>query len=103
MELTRWTATTGSNVNSRASVVLHTGADTWDASAEGNGALDALFRAVDRALPEVLDVSPRPVGYDVHALAEGPSAEGRVVVAVMAPEADEGIVDPGDWFSRVAE
>lgn len=90
VELTRWTVTTGSNVNSRAAVVLHTGAHTWDASAEGNGALDALFRAVDRALDEVLDGSPRLVAYDVHALAEGPSAEGRVEVTVMVPEAAEG-------------
>jgi len=90
IELTRWTVTTGSNVNSRAAVVLHTGVHTWDASAEGNGALDALFRAVDRALHEVLDGPPRLVAYDVHALAEGPDAEGRVVVAIAPPEAAEG-------------
>ena len=48
----------------------------WRASAEGNGAVDALFRAVDRALADVLTGHPRLIAYDVHAVAEGPDAEG---------------------------
>ena len=56
----------------------------WKASAEGNGAVDALFRAVDAALADVLGGHPRLLAYDVHALAEGPDAEGRVTVADRA-------------------
>ena len=43
-----------------------------------NGAIDALFRAVDEALTGVLTGHPRLLGYDVHALGDAPDAEGRV-------------------------
>ena len=46
---------------------------TGSASAEGNGAIDALYRAVDKALAEVLDGHPRLLAYDIHALGEGPT------------------------------
>ena len=46
--------TSGSNVNSRAAVVIHGAGHDWKASAEGNGAVDALFRAVDRRSSDVL-------------------------------------------------
>ena len=54
MRLERWTVTSGSNVNSRAAVVVRGAGHDWKASAEGNGPVDALYRAVDRALSEVL-------------------------------------------------
>ena len=50
LHLARWTVTSGSNVNSRGAVVIVSGDHQWEASAEGNGAIDALFRAVDEAL-----------------------------------------------------
>ena len=85
LHLTRWTVTSGSNVQSRGAVVIEAGDHHWRASAEGNGAVDALFKAVDAALSDVLQGHPRLVGYDVHALAEGPEAEGLVIVAVQPP------------------
>ena len=71
VHLTRWTVTSGSNVQSR-------------------GAVDALFKAVDGALADVLDGHPRLVGYDVHALAENSEAEGLVIVAIQPPAGAEG-------------
>ena len=88
LHLTRWTVTSGSNVQSRGAVVIEAGDHHWRASAEGNGAVDALFKAVDAALSDVLQGHPRLVGYDVHALAEGPEAEGLVIVAVQPPSGD---------------
>jgi 2-isopropylmalate synthase len=85
LHLTRWTVTSGSNSRSRGAVVIEAGEHHWRASAEGNGAVDALFKAVDAALREVLQGHPRLVGYDVHALAEGPEAEGLVIVGVQPP------------------
>jgi len=85
LHLSRWTVTSGSNSQSRGAVVIEAGEHHWRASAEGNGAVDALFKAVDSALREVLEGHPRLVGYDVHALAEGPEAEGLVIVAVQPP------------------
>jgi hypothetical protein len=85
IRLDRWTVTSGSNVNSRAAVVIHAGDHDWKASAEGNGAVDALFKAVDAALADVIEGHPLLIAYDVHALAEGPDAEGRVSVRIAPP------------------
>lgn len=90
LHLTRWTVTSGSNVQSRGAVVIEAGEHHWRASAEGNGAVDALLKAVDAALADVLDGHPRLVGYDVHALAEGPEAEGLVIVAIEPPAGGAG-------------
>ena len=85
LRLARWTVTSGSNVNSRAAVVLRAAHHDWQASAEGNGAVDALLRAVNLALEDVLGAVPLLLAYDVHALAEGPDAEGRVTVRIAPP------------------
>jgi 2-isopropylmalate synthase len=90
LHLARWTVTSGSNVQSRGAVVIEAGDHTWRASAEGNGAVDALFKAVDAALADVLEGHPRLVGYDVHALAENSEAEGLVIVAIEPPAGAEG-------------
>ena len=82
LHLSRWTVTSGSQVQSRGAVVISSGEHQWKASAEGNGAVDALYGAVDDALHEVLAGHPKLVGYDVHALAQGPDAEGIVIVAI---------------------
>jgi hypothetical protein len=88
LHLTRWTVTSGSNVQSRGAVVIEAGDHHWRGAAEGNGAVDALLKSVDAALADVLQGHPRLVGYDVHALAEGPEAEGLVIVAVQPPPGD---------------
>jgi 2-isopropylmalate synthase len=97
LHLARWTVTSGSNANSRGAVVIASGDHQWEASAEGNGAVDALFRAVDRALAEVLDGHPRLIAYDVHAVAEGPDAEGLVTVTIAPPSAAEGARGEGRY------
>jgi 2-isopropylmalate synthase len=95
LHLTRWTVTSGSNVQSRGAVVIEAGDHHWRASAEGNGAVDALLKAVDAALADVLQGRPRLVGYDVHALAEGPEAQGLVIVAVEPPAGATGARSSG--------
>ena len=85
LRLARWTVTSGSSVNSRAAVVLRAAHHDWQASAEGNGAVDALLRAVNLALADVLGGAPLLLAYDVHALAEGPDAEGHVTVRIAPP------------------
>jgi len=102
IQLARWTVTSGSNVNSRAAVVLHAGSHDWQASAEGNGAVDALFKAVDGALRDVLGGQPRLVAYDVHALAEGPDAEGRVTVQIAPPAVATGSRAGGRFTGEIA-
>ena len=86
LQLTRWTATSGSNVRSRGAVVIASGDHEWRASADGNGAIDALFRAVDTALDEVLAGHPRLLAFDIHALGEGTDTEGAVTVRIAPPD-----------------
>jgi LeuA allosteric (dimerisation) domain len=90
IRLARWTCSTGSNVQSRAAVVVQAGEHVWEAAAEGNGAVDALYEAVDRALAGVLSGHPRLVSYRVVSLGEGPDAQGRVEVEVAPPAGGEG-------------
>jgi len=99
--LARWTVTSGSNVNSRAAVVIRAGDHDWKASAEGSGAVDALYKAVDAALVDVLGGHPRLVAYDVHALAEGPEAEGKVTVKIAPPASAEGARGDGRFTGEV--
>lgn len=83
--LTRWTVTSGSNARSRGAVIMDAGDHHWRASAEGNGAIDALYRAVDKALAEILDGQPRLLAYDIHALGEGTDTIGAVSVRIAPP------------------
>jgi 2-isopropylmalate synthase len=85
LRLARWSCQMGSNVQSRGAVVIESGDHRWQATAKGTGPVDALFRAVDAALHEVLTGHPRLLSYDVHAVAEGPDSEGRVTVSIAPP------------------
>jgi 2-isopropylmalate synthase len=97
LRLVRWSASLGSNVQSRGSVVLQSGDHRWEGSAKGTGPVDALFRAVDSALRDVLGGHPRLVAYDVHALSEGFDAEGRVTVRIAPPEGAPGSRGSGSY------
>ena len=87
LHLARWTVTSGSNARSRGAVVIASGDHEWRASADGNGAIDALYRAVDEALTGVLAGHPRLLAYDIHALGEGTDTVGAVTVRIAPPEA----------------
>ena len=65
--------------------IIDSGDHHWQASAEGNGAIDALYRAVDKAISEVLDGHPRLLAYDIHALGEGTDTIGVVTVRIAPP------------------
>jgi 2-isopropylmalate synthase len=101
LHLARWTVTSGSNARSRGAVVIASGDHQWEASAEGNGAVDALFRAVDKALVGVLTGHPRLLAYDVHAVAEGPDAEGKVTVTIAPPQAATGARAEGRYTGEI--
>jgi hypothetical protein len=86
LNLARWTVTSGSNVRSHGAVLIASGEHEWRASADGNGAIDALYRAVDRALAGVLTGPPRLLAYDIHALGEGTDTLGAVTVTIAPPD-----------------
>jgi LeuA allosteric (dimerisation) domain len=85
LHLARWTVSSGSNARSRGAVIIDSGEHHWQASAEGIGAIDALYRAVDKAISEVLDGHPRLLAYDIHALGEGTDTIGVVTVRIAPP------------------
>jgi 2-isopropylmalate synthase len=89
LRLVRWTCSTGSAAQSRAAVVVELGPARREASAEGNGPVDAVFRAVDAALRDLVPGPPRLLAYDVHALGEGTDAVARVSVRVAAAPAGD--------------
>jgi 2-isopropylmalate synthase len=89
LHLARWSCTTGSAVQSRGVVIVESGGHRWQASAEGIGPVDALYKAVDTALQDVLSGHPRLLSYDVHGLSEGTESEGAVRVR-LAPPPDAG-------------
>jgi hypothetical protein len=96
LRLARRTATSGSNARSRGAVVIASGDHEWRASADGNGAIDALYRAVDKALTGVLTGHPRLLAYDIHALGEGTDTIGVVTVKI-APPLIEGERGSGEY------
>ena len=102
ISLDRWTVTSGSSVNSRAAVVIRAGGHDWKASTEGNGPVDALLKAVDRALADVLGGHPQLLEYDVHALGEGPGAEGQVTVRIAPPPGARGDRAQGRFTGEAA-
>ena len=77
VSIERWTATSGSERGSRASLVLHGGDHRWRANAEGNGAIDALMKAVDVALAPLLATAWPWRTYDVHASGPGTTRPRR--------------------------
>ncbi|HVM31358.1 MAG TPA: alpha-isopropylmalate synthase regulatory domain-containing protein [Candidatus Limnocylindrales bacterium] len=97
LRLVRWSASLGSNVQSRGSVVVQSGDHRWEGSAKGTGPVDALFRAVDSAMQDVLGGHPRLLSYDVHAIAEGFDAEGRVTIRIAPPEDAPGSRGQGTY------
>jgi hypothetical protein len=87
LHLARWTVTSGSNARSRGAVVITADEHEWRASAGGDGAIEALYQAVDKALNEVLNGHPRLLAYDIHALGEGTDTLGSVNVRIAPPDA----------------
>src|SRR3954453_13678591 len=86
LELYRWTASSGGKARGHGAAVISRGDHVWQASAEGIGAIDALYRAVDEALVGVLTGHPRLVADHIHARGEGTDTVGPVTVRIAPPD-----------------
>lgn len=84
----RWSASSGNRRDSRADVVLAGGGRHWRAHATGNGAIDALLRAVDLALAPVLGAGVELQTYNVHATGDGHDAVAAVTLTLRARSDD---------------
>jgi 2-isopropylmalate synthase len=97
LQLARWTVNSGSNIVSRGAVQIVSGDHRWEATGEGNGPIDALYAAVDRALADVLSGHPRLLSFELRALAEGPDAVGLARVRVAPPVGASGARATGEY------
>lgn len=84
----RWSASSGSSRASRADLVISGGGRNWRAHATGNGAVDALLRAVDTALVAVLGDGVELQTYNVHATGDGHDAAAAVTVSLRSRSDD---------------
>jgi hypothetical protein len=100
LSIERWSATSGSERGSRAALVIHGGGHRWRAHADGNGAVDALMRAVDDALTPLLGDGVSLATYDVHASGPGHEARAAVSLSVRSRADAEGPLYPGRWESE---
>ena len=95
LHLERWSATSGSERGSRANLVVAGGGHRWRANADGNGAIDALMRAVDNALAPLLGDGVVLESFDVHATAGGHEATASVSLGVRRRAAPDGPIHVG--------
>jgi hypothetical protein len=95
LSIERWSATSGSERGSRANLVLAGGGHQWRAHADGNGAIDALMRAVDRALEPLLGAGVELATYDVHATGAGHESAASIAVSVRPRDEADGPLYPG--------
>jgi hypothetical protein len=95
LHLERWSATSGSERGSRANLVLAGGGHRWRANADGNGAIDALMRAVDNALEPLLGTGVVLESFDVHATRAGHEARASVTLGVRRRDAPDAPVHAG--------
>ncbi|HVM23851.1 MAG TPA: alpha-isopropylmalate synthase regulatory domain-containing protein [Candidatus Limnocylindrales bacterium] len=95
LTLERWSATSGSERASRANLVLSGGGHSWRANADGNGAIDALMRAVDNALAPLLGAGVVLASFDVHAQRAGHEATASVTLGVRRRDRDDAPIYPG--------
>jgi hypothetical protein len=84
----RWSASSGSSRPSRADLVISGGGRMWRAHATGNGAVDALLRAVDTALASVLGDGVELQTYNVHATGDGHDAAAAVTLSLRSRSDD---------------
>jgi LeuA allosteric (dimerisation) domain len=95
LHLERWSATSGSERGSRANLVVAGGGHRWRANADGNGAIDALMRAVDNALEPLLGGAVVLESFDVHATRAGHEARASVTLGVRRDTTDAPVYPGG--------
>jgi len=84
----RWSASSSNSRLSRATLVISGGGRNWRAHATGNGAVDALLRAVDTALAPVLEEGVELQTYNVHATGDGHDAGAAVTLSLRSKSDD---------------
>ena len=80
VQLVDWSITSGKGGTAKGAVSLLVNGRAVEAMAEGNGPVNALFVAVDKAVEPVIGWYPRLSEYEIRAVSEGVDAQGAVMV-----------------------
>jgi 2-isopropylmalate synthase len=75
-----WSVTSSHGGRSQGNVSVRVSDETRSADASGNGPVNALFAAVDRAVEPVLGWRPVLTDYEIRAVSGGEDAQGQVLV-----------------------
>jgi 2-isopropylmalate synthase len=89
VEIVGWSVTSSHGGNATGSVSLTVRGDDRTADATGNGPVDALYSAVDKALLPVLGWRPVLTEYEIKAVSAGEDAQGQVLIRCRR-SSDEG-------------
>ncbi len=80
VQLVDWSISSGKGGVAKGAVSLLVNGRAVEAMAEGNGPVNALFVAVDKAVEPVIGWHPALAEYEIRAVSEGEDAQGAVMV-----------------------
>jgi 2-isopropylmalate synthase len=80
VKLDGWSVTSSHGGTSQGNVAITLDGEALTADSSGNGPVDALFGAIDRAVEPVLGWYPVLVDYEIRAVSGGEDAQGQVLV-----------------------
>ena len=97
LRLEHWAAASRQGESSSGSVSLFHQGRTYRTFAGGNGPVDALLKAVDNALDQILGSRPTLVDYQLRSIGSGEDAQGEAIVKITSPAATrDGRADSGE-------
>ncbi len=92
VRLEHWAAASRQGESSSGNVSLFFDGRTYRAFAGGNGPVDALLKAVDNALEQIIGGRPVLVDYQLRSVGSGEDAQGEAMVKIQGPKlGGEGI------------
>ncbi len=93
VKLEDWSISTGKGGVAKGAVSLVVKGESAEALAEGNGPVDALFAAVDKAVEPIIGWYPRLAEYEIRAVSGGEDAQGQVMVRARRSIDPEGTAE----------
>jgi 2-isopropylmalate synthase len=85
VRLEHWAAASRQGESSSGNVSLFFDGRTYRAFAGGNGPVDALLKAVDNALEQIIGGRPALADYQVRSVGSGEDAQGEAMLKIAAP------------------
>jgi len=90
VEIEHWATASRQGESSSGNVSLFYDGKTFRAFAGGNGPVDALLKAVDNALEQIISARPQLIDYTVRSIGAGEDAQGEATVKIAAAATEGG-------------